>query len=253
MPLTIFDRERKLQVNPAALEKAKKFAPAAPINQIGHMKPLATADDIMPYTPNNDTVYSGALLELADEPIILTAPDIPDRYWFVEVADAHTNNLFYIGTRATGGKSGNHAFDGPNWKGTLPGDVIEHRVPNRLRDVRYSHRRRSTGRRGSAEGQCSAGEVPPDLAEQLGRQEQVRHGSSSRFAQAPGETWPTSKLPLTCSPRILPRRITQPPSSSSVEAASSSVSPSIPPSSTNPPMRGSPERRKWGRRSRSGR
>ena len=27
------------------------------------MKGLATADDIMPYTPNNDTVYSGALLE----------------------------------------------------------------------------------------------------------------------------------------------------------------------------------------------
>ena len=114
---------------PGALEKAKKFAPAAPINEIGHMKTLATADDIMPYTPNNDTVYSGALLELKDEPIILTAPDIPDRYWSVEVADAYTNNLFYIGTRATGGKGGNHAFVGPNWKGTLPEGVIEHRVP----------------------------------------------------------------------------------------------------------------------------
>ena len=38
------------------------------------MKTLATADDIMPYTPNNDNVYSGALLELADGPVILTAP-----------------------------------------------------------------------------------------------------------------------------------------------------------------------------------
>jgi hypothetical protein len=82
----------------------------------------------MPYTPNNDTVYSGALLELADEPIILTAPDILDRCWSVEVADVYTNNLFYIGTRATGGKGGNHAFVGPNWKGELPKDVIEHRV-----------------------------------------------------------------------------------------------------------------------------
>src|SRR5271166_4303166 len=77
LPLTMLERERKVRLNPAALEKAKKFAPAAPLNQIGHMKTLATADDIMPYTPNNDTVYSGALLELADEPIILTAPDIP--------------------------------------------------------------------------------------------------------------------------------------------------------------------------------
>lgn len=129
LPLVIFERERSLRLNPVALEKAKKIAPAAPVNQIGHMKTLATADDIMPYTPNNDTVYSGALLELKDGPVILSAPDIADRYWSVEVADAYTNNLFYIGTRATGGKGGYHAFVGPDWKGTLPKGVVEHRVP----------------------------------------------------------------------------------------------------------------------------
>ncbi|MEN4397637.1 DUF1254 domain-containing protein [Mycolicibacterium senegalense] len=129
VPLTIFERERSLRLDPAALEKAKHYAPAAPINQIGHMKNLATADDVMPYTPNNDTVYSGAVLDLRDEPMILSAPDIPDRYWSVEVADAYTNNVLYIGTRATGGKGGNHAFVGPNWQGTLPAGVIEHRVP----------------------------------------------------------------------------------------------------------------------------
>ena len=129
LPLTMVERERKLRLNPVALEKAKKVAPAAPINQIGNMMTLATADDVMPYTPNNDTVYSGALLELADQPIILTAPDIHDRYWSVEVADAYTNNIFYIGTRATGGVGGNHAFVGPSWKGKLPPGVIEHRMP----------------------------------------------------------------------------------------------------------------------------
>lgn len=130
LPLTMLERERNVRLDPAALEKAKKFAPAAPINQIGHMKTLATADDVMPYTPNNDTVYSGALLELADEPVILTAPNISDRYWSVEVADVYTNNLFYIGTRATNGKGGNHAFVGPNWRGKLPRGIIEHRVPS---------------------------------------------------------------------------------------------------------------------------
>ena len=129
LPLTMVERERKLRLNPVALEKAKKVAPAAPINEIGNMLTLATADDVMPYTPNNDTVYSGALLELAEQPIILTAPDIHDRYWSVEVADAYTNNIFYIGTRATNGDGGNHAFVGPNWKGELPPGVIEHRMP----------------------------------------------------------------------------------------------------------------------------
>ena len=130
LPLLIFERERKLRLDPVALEKAKKFAPAAPINQIGHLKNLATADDIMPYTPNNDTVYGGGILELVDEPMILTAPDILDRYWSVEAADCYTNNVFYIGTRATSGKGGNHAFVGPNWTGKLPEGVIEHRMPN---------------------------------------------------------------------------------------------------------------------------
>jgi len=129
LPLTIFERERSLRLDPVALEKAKKFAPAAPINQLGHMKNLSTADDVMPYTPNNDTIYSGALLELSAGPVILTAPDILDRYWSVEVADSYTNNLFYIGTRATDGKGGNHAFVGPDWQGELPKNVIEHRVP----------------------------------------------------------------------------------------------------------------------------
>jgi hypothetical protein len=129
LPLIIYERERETRLDPEKLEKARKFAPAAPLNQIGHMMTLARADDIMPYTPNNDTVYSGALLELADQPIILSAPDILDRYWSVEVADAYTNNLFYIGTRATDGKGGAHAFVGPNWKGTLPEGVVEHRVP----------------------------------------------------------------------------------------------------------------------------
>ena len=129
LPLIILERERKIRLDPALLEQAKKVAPAAPINQIGHMRTLATADDVLPYTPNNDTVYSGALIELADEPIILTAPDISDRYWSVEVADVYTNNVFYIGARATGGKGGAHALVGPNWTGSLPGGVIEHRMP----------------------------------------------------------------------------------------------------------------------------
>ncbi len=129
LPLTIFERERRIRLDKELLAEQQDVAPVAPINQIGHMEDLATADDILPYTPNNDTVYSGALLELIDEPIILTAPNILDRYWSIEVADAYTENRFYIGTRATGGFGGHHAFIGPGWTGTLPKDVTPHRLP----------------------------------------------------------------------------------------------------------------------------
>ena len=185
LPLTIFERERKLRLDPAAVEKAKKFAPAAPINEIGHMKTLATADDIMPYTPNNDTVYSGALLELTDEPIILTAPDIADRYWSVEVADAYTNNLFYIGTRATGGNGGNHAFVGPNWKGTLPAGVIEQRVPTNgmMFAIRIGVLPQDAA--GSGEGQCAAGAIQPTSLKNWGDNSKLGQAAVPKLEKRP--------------------------------------------------------------------
>ncbi len=129
LPLTIFERERSLRLNPDAIAAEPKVAPVAPINDIGHMPGLTTSNDILPYTPNNDTVYSGALLELVDEPMILTAPDILDRYWSMEVADVFTENRFYIGSRTTDGYGGNHAFVGPNFIGDLPDNVVPHKLP----------------------------------------------------------------------------------------------------------------------------
>lgn len=129
LPLTILERERRIRLDPDLLQSQIGIAPVAVINDIGHMPGLTTPDDILPYTPNNDTVYSGALLELVDEPVILTAPDILDRYWSVEVADTFTENRFYIGSRTTDGYGGNHAFVGPDFKGDLPNNVVAHQLP----------------------------------------------------------------------------------------------------------------------------
>ena len=93
------------------------------------MRRLSTATDVLPYTPNTDTIYSGALLDLVDEPIILTVPDILDRYWSIQVVDAYTENRIYIGSRKHDGYGGNHAFVGPRFRGQLPDNVVEHRVP----------------------------------------------------------------------------------------------------------------------------
>lgn len=130
LPLGIFERERRLRLNPALLDRAALICPCAAINQVGHLKRLAKATDELPYTPNNDTVYSGALLELADDPMVLTAPDIDDRYWSVQVADAYLQNVGYIGSRATDGKGGTHLFVGPRWDGAIPNDLIVHRLPS---------------------------------------------------------------------------------------------------------------------------
>lgn len=126
-PLSIAERERKVRLDPNFCGQ-EGIAPVARINDIGHMDSVATSDDVLPYTPNNDTIYSGGFIEVVDEPMIFTAPDISDRYWSVEFANGYLENVFYIGSRATNGKGGNYAIVGPNWKGRLPDDVTECRM-----------------------------------------------------------------------------------------------------------------------------
>ncbi len=128
LPLVIFEREYALRTDRERIERIQDKCPCAVVNEVGHSSRLATAADVMPYTPNNDTVYSGIVLALSEEPIILSLPDIGDRYWSVQIANPYTENQLYIGTRTTEGLGGHFAFVGPDWQGELPPDVIGHRM-----------------------------------------------------------------------------------------------------------------------------
>ena len=111
------------------LQAPMEALPYAPINQLGHMRILPTADTNLPFTPNVDTLYSGSLVELAKEPLVFHAPAMPDRYWSLQVADAWLSNLPYLGTRATGRGAGTWLFAGPDWDGDVPGGVELYRCP----------------------------------------------------------------------------------------------------------------------------
>src|SRR5215470_19277123 len=74
-------------------------------------------------SPNNDTLYSIAWLDLSKEPVILTVPDLGDRYYTMEIASFDSDNFAYVGMRTTGTKAGNYAIVGPSWSGTLPAGV----------------------------------------------------------------------------------------------------------------------------------
>jgi hypothetical protein len=88
-----------------------------------HTRKLEDANHLTGGAPNNDTLYSRAWVYLKDEPVILTVPEIRDRYHSVEMADFMDDNFAYVGTRATGDEAGNFAIVGPGWKGTLPSGV----------------------------------------------------------------------------------------------------------------------------------
>ena len=109
------------------LDGPMESLPYAPVNQLGHMRAIPTSDSNLPFTPNVDTLYSGSVVELADNPMVFIAPDMPDRYWSLQVSDAWYSNLPYLGTRTTGTGAGAWLFVAPDWDGEVPDGVTLYR------------------------------------------------------------------------------------------------------------------------------
>jgi hypothetical protein len=64
-----------------------------------HYSRTYTPEDTDIVTPNNDTPYSWAWLDLRGEPWVLTVPDVPqDRYNVFQWFDLYTHNFAYIET-----------------------------------------------------------------------------------------------------------------------------------------------------------
>ncbi len=105
-----------------------KFVPYAALNEFWHAAQLMDASYRDGGCPNNDTLYSIAWLDLSEEPIILSHPDMGDRYFTFELMGADSDNFDYIGQRATGSKAGAFAIVGPGFEGELPADVDQSRA-----------------------------------------------------------------------------------------------------------------------------
>lgn len=64
--------------------------------------------------PNVDTFYSLAELDLSQGPVVLSIPDMGDRYYSFQLTDPYTNVSGYIGSRTTGSGPGKYAI---TWTG----------------------------------------------------------------------------------------------------------------------------------------
>ena len=95
-PLVLMDITRAVMTN-----ASKPAAVAAPLNQFCHM--AAFPDDTMTtvVSPNADTLYSFAWLDLSKEPVVLSLPDTGARYYLMQMLDAWTNVFASPGTRTT--------------------------------------------------------------------------------------------------------------------------------------------------------
>jgi len=126
-PLVLMDvTHAKLSNVPAAIGMA------APLNQFANVRtfPDATFTDVV--SPNADTLYSVASIDLANGPIVLSVPDTHGRYYLMPMLDAWTNVFASPGKRTTGTGKGNFAITGPNWTGALPAGVKEIKSPTEI-------------------------------------------------------------------------------------------------------------------------
>jgi hypothetical protein len=76
-------------------------------------------------TPNADTPYSFAGLDLRAEPMVLSVPAVTDRFYHFQLEDLWGHNVHYVGTKATGPGPGVYLLAGPGWSGDAPPEVDE--------------------------------------------------------------------------------------------------------------------------------
>jgi hypothetical protein len=98
----------------------------APYGELHNEHRVFTYEDTAVVTPNSDTPYSAAGLDLRAEPMVISVPAVdPRRYYSVQLVDWNTFNFGYIGSRATRHEAGNYLVVGPGWTGDKPPGIRE--------------------------------------------------------------------------------------------------------------------------------
>ena len=125
--LVTMEMTRRVMTNVAAAEDKR-----APMGQFMRARtyPDASYRDVT--APNADTLYTTAWVDLSNEPMVLSLPDMKGRYFLFPMLDAWTNVFQAPGTRTTGTGAQTYAITGPGWSGTLPPGVTELKAPTAL-------------------------------------------------------------------------------------------------------------------------
>jgi len=114
-PLAMMDTTRRQAVN----VEAGKIIGRGPMNAFTHAKAFPPADFRDVVRPNFDTLYSIAWLDLAKEPMVISAPDTKGRYYMLPMLDMWTDVFASPGKRTTGTGARRFAVVPPRWEGKL--------------------------------------------------------------------------------------------------------------------------------------
>ncbi|MFY8140012.1 MAG: DUF1254 domain-containing protein, partial [Caulobacter sp.] len=112
-----------------ATTRARHLGEGMTLNRLRHARTLSDHTARSVTTPNNDTLYSMAWIDLTQGPVTLTVPATGDRYWSAALMDMYSNNNVVLGLRTTGGKGGRYTIVGPGQTGGGP-DVLRCETPH---------------------------------------------------------------------------------------------------------------------------
>jgi hypothetical protein len=101
----------------------------APMGQLRRFRSYPAANDRSVPAPNADTLYTDAWLDVSKEPMVLTIPDMDDRYFMMPMLSGWTDVFQVPGTRTTGQRPQNYVVMGPRWSGALPVGLTEYKSP----------------------------------------------------------------------------------------------------------------------------
>ncbi|MDR9831743.1 DUF1254 domain-containing protein [Vibrio sp. FNV 38] len=87
-----------------------------PLNEFGHARRLSTPHDTDMPSANRDTLYSSAVLDVSQEPMVLEVPEVTDRYYVINMFDMWHNLFQYVGTRETGSLEKQFLIVPPGWE-----------------------------------------------------------------------------------------------------------------------------------------
>lgn len=103
------------------LEAEKKWYKSADkrgVNKLVHIRSLGVPGRGSAH--NRDTLYSGAALDLSDEPLSLVVPDAGERYLSVQIVDSFGETTIIRKGRSNGLGPGEYTLVGPGWAGARP-------------------------------------------------------------------------------------------------------------------------------------
>jgi hypothetical protein len=117
---------------PLVMMDVTRSLSTTPFNRFAHATAFPDDKFTDVVSPNVDTLYSQAWLELSKEPIVLAVPEMGRRYYTMPLLDAWTNVFAAPGTRTTGNGKGAFAIVGPGWRGNVPGGVEAIQSPTEM-------------------------------------------------------------------------------------------------------------------------